>query len=189
MHTETANITLLGTATGTEERDTIRIYVACLAAYNSGHLHGRWIDVAGGFDHIWDEVNAMLAASPVEGAEEWAIHDHEGFEGVELHESENFADICRIAAFIENHGALGGKLVRYFSGEIDEAKAAFEDYAGKFRSLAAFAEDMTLDSGIPIPKTFEYYIDWQAMGRDMEMSGDIFTIETGFEQLHVFWSR
>jgi len=23
--------------------DPIRIYVACLAAYNNGHLHGRWI--------------------------------------------------------------------------------------------------------------------------------------------------
>ena len=25
--------------------DPIRIYVACLAAYNSGHLHGSWIEV------------------------------------------------------------------------------------------------------------------------------------------------
>ena len=24
--------------------DTPRIYVACLAAYNNGRLHGRWID-------------------------------------------------------------------------------------------------------------------------------------------------
>ena len=23
-----------------------RIYVACLAAYNNGHLHGAWIDAA-----------------------------------------------------------------------------------------------------------------------------------------------
>jgi len=27
------------------------------------------------------------------------------------------------------------------------------------------------------------------MGRDMEMGGNIFTIETSFETMHVFWSR
>ncbi|GAB1720496.1 MAG: hypothetical protein NTAFB09_22270 [Nitrosospira sp.] len=29
----------------------------------------------------------------------------------------------------------------------------------------------------------------ELMGRDMEMGGDIFTIETSFETMHVFWSR
>lgn len=41
------------------------IYVACLAAYNSGYLHGRWIDASLGQNHIWDEVNAMLSKSPI----------------------------------------------------------------------------------------------------------------------------
>lgn len=43
----------------------LRIYVACLASYNSGTLHGAWIDCDGkGADDIQDEVNAMLRASP-----------------------------------------------------------------------------------------------------------------------------
>ena len=41
-----------------------RIYVACLAAYNSGHLHGQWIDADQSADDIQEEVNAMLASSP-----------------------------------------------------------------------------------------------------------------------------
>ena len=54
--------------------DPIRIYVACLASYNNGILHGRWIDVTDE-DAIWSEVQAMLKASPLdEICEEWAIH-------------------------------------------------------------------------------------------------------------------
>ncbi|WP_143071845.1 antirestriction protein ArdA [Nitrosospira briensis] len=33
------------------------------------------------------------------------------------------------------------------------------------------------------------YINYECMGRDMEMSSDIVTPETGFETVHVFWSR
>lgn len=41
-----------------------RIYVACLASYNSGVLHGRWIDASEDVDAMQEEVNAMLRASP-----------------------------------------------------------------------------------------------------------------------------
>ena len=63
--------------------DPIRIYVACLAAYNNGHLHGEWIEVTDEAS-IWEAVQAMLFTSPIEeDTEEWAIHDYEGFEGAE----------------------------------------------------------------------------------------------------------
>ena len=62
---------------GTTDAPTVeagpRIYVACLAAYNSGILHGRWIRATTP-DEIKAEVRAMLAESPVPQAEEWAIH-------------------------------------------------------------------------------------------------------------------
>ena len=54
---------------------THRIYVACLAAYNNGHLHGRWIDATLGESHISRQTRAMLVASPINAAEEWAIHE------------------------------------------------------------------------------------------------------------------
>ena len=34
-----------------------------------------------------------------------------------------------------------------------------------------------------------HYIDYEAMARDMELNGDVFTIALGFEDVHVFWSR
>ena len=181
-----------GAATNNEPPEAgaeIRIYVACLAAYNNGRLHGRWIDATLGEDHIWEEMRAMLAASPEPAAEEWAIHDYEGFEGAPLSEYSSFATVAALAAFIEERGSLGGKLLEHFGGELSDAQAAFEEYAGEHESLADFAQDLTEETGPEIPKQLEYYINWEAMGRDLEMSGDIFTIETRFEEIHVFWAR
>ncbi len=48
--------------------EEIRIYVACLAAYNSGYLHGVWIDATADIDDIQDQINSMLESSPVEDA-------------------------------------------------------------------------------------------------------------------------
>lgn len=52
---------------------TPRIYVACLAAYNSGMLHGEWIDADQSADELHEGVQRMLKASSQPGAEEWAI--------------------------------------------------------------------------------------------------------------------
>lgn len=169
------------------EDATIRIYVACLAAYNNGILHGRWIDATLGEDHIWESIKAMLTASPIPGAEEHAIHDYEGFEGVSLSEYESVQHVAELAAFIEEHGAIAGKLVEYF-GDLEEAKETLEDrYCGVHSSVADFAQEITEET-TKIPENLQYYIDWERMGRDLAMC-DILAIETGFEEVHIFWQH
>lgn len=37
-----------------------------------------------------------------------------------------------------------------------------------------------------IPAALRFYIDWEAMARDAEMSGDLFTLTTAFDVVHVF---
>lgn len=165
-----------------------RIWVGCLAAYNAGCLYGRWIDVTD-IDDIWDAVRAMLKDSPEPDAEEWGIFDHEGFEGAEVSEYASFDRVCALADFISEHGELGGKLLEHFGQCLDEARAAFEDYAGEHKSLGEFASDFTIETGTEIPESLALYIDYAAMGRDMELGGDVYTVETGFEQVHIFWSR
>lgn len=54
--------------------DEIKIYVADLAAYNAGHLHGVWIDATLDIEDIQAQIQRMLSLSPVEDAEEYAIH-------------------------------------------------------------------------------------------------------------------
>jgi len=166
-----------------------RIYVACLAAYNNGYLHGAWIDADQDADKIRDAIAAMLARSPIEDAEEYAIHDYEGFEGVTISEYAGIDRVARIAAFIAEHGALGAGLLEQFSCDMDQAETALQDYYhGQFASLADYMEELTTES-VTIPEALRYYVNWDAMARDAEMGGDLFTIETAHGEVHVFSNR
>ena len=168
---------------------TPRIYVACLAAYNNGYLHGAWIDADQDADQIRGAIAAMLARSPVEDAEEYAIHDYEGFEGVSISEYAGIDIVARMAAFIAEHGALGAGLLEQFSGDMDQAESTLEDcYHGQFASLADYMEELTTES-VTIPEALRYYVDWERMARDAEMGGDLFTIETAHGEVHVFSNR
>ncbi len=168
--------------------DTPRIYVACLAAYNNGKLHGAWIDATQEPDAILEAVQTMLNASPEANAEAWAIHDYEGFHGLTLPEWEGFAEVHAYATFIEEHGHLGTEIYTYY-GDLEEAQAALNDrYAGCYPSLADFAQELT-EATTTIPQNLAYYIDYERMARDMEMSSDILTIETAFNEVHVFWNH
>jgi antirestriction protein len=166
----------------------IKIYVADLAAYNSGHLHGVWIDATAELEDIQDEINAMLASSPVEGAEEYAIHDHEGFDGYRLGEYEGIEAAHEIALFIEEYPDFGGALLGHLGNLDDARKAAEENYCGCHKSLADYAQELTEES-TEIPQNLRYYIDYTAMARDMELNGDVFTVETGYEEIHIFWNH
>ena len=84
-----------------------RIYVADLAAYNAGHLHGEWIDATEDPDDIQIKIDVMLKRSPIFGAEEYAIHDFEGFEGYRLGEYDGIQKAHDVAVFIAEHGMLG----------------------------------------------------------------------------------
>jgi antirestriction protein len=170
----------------TTTTETTRIYVACLAAYNSGILHGAWIDAAQEPWAIYDDVQAMLAASPIAEAEEWAIHDHTGFGGATIEEYTGFERVSELAAFIAEHGALGAAVLEHFCGDLDEAREAIEDrYHGCHTSLADYVQELTEDT-TTIPEALRYYIDYQAMARDVEISGDFFTISTAWNEVHVF---
>ena len=80
-----------------------RIYVASLADYNDGRLHGAWIDAAQDVQALRRCIQNMLDASPSPGAEEWAIHDYEGFEFVQLSEFESIETVSRAALGIAEH--------------------------------------------------------------------------------------
>jgi hypothetical protein len=165
-----------------------RIYVACLAACNNGILHGAWIDADQDAWALYAAVSAMLRASPIAGAEEWAIHDYDGFEGIRLSEYMGLEAVAEYAAFITEHGALGAAAYDYF-GDLAEAQEALADrYLGVFDSLASYIQDVT-EECTEIPASLRYYIDWQAMARDAELSGDLISIETGHSEVHVFACR
>lgn len=172
------------------------IYVACLAAYNNGWLHGKWIECTQSADDIRNEIKEMLSESPItkeygEIAEEWAIHDYQGFEGFKVQEWESIDKLSELAQAMTDSDdpEMFSELLQIRGHSIEEAKEFLEDnYAGLHTDLSDFAESLCRDCEGEIPKQLEYYIDWKSMGRDMELSGDIFTIETS-TGTHVFWNR
>jgi antirestriction protein len=173
--------------------DMPRIYVACLASYNAGELHGAWIDVDGDADDLQVAIGKMLAASPERDAEEWAIHDFEGFGSLHLEEYASLERVAAMAELVREHGEeLAGEVLNHFGGDVEEAREALEDnYQGCHASLEDYAEAFMEDTGSleGVPESIRPYIDYERMARDWELGGDIFTVETSYNEVHVFWNR
>jgi antirestriction protein len=126
--------------------------------------------------------------SPVPGVEEYAIHDFEGFDGYPLGEYEGIESAHAIAEFIEAFPAFGAALLTH-CGDVDEARTAAEDnYCGCYISVADFAQEL-IEETTEIPPNLVNYIDYAAIARDMTLSGDVFVIETRFDEVHIFWNR
>jgi antirestriction protein len=161
------------------------IYVASLADYNAGRLHGQWLPADVGHTELETGVKLMLAASPIPGAEEFAIFDYEGFGPVRLGEYEPLTTVTTIAHGIAEHGpafAHWAALVGTSDlGELDD----FEDaYRGHFASVTAYAEELMDDYGAnryieAMPEYLQPYVklDVASFARDLELSGDIATSE------------
>lgn len=165
--------------------DYSRIYVADLAAYNNGDLHGVWIDLSGDMDCIQEEIRVMLEESPIDGAEEYAIHDYEGFYGYSVGEYDGIAKLREVAIFLSEFIEFGGALLNV-AGNLEEARRIAEDgYCGLYDSLAHYAQELTEECG-DVPNHLAPYIDYQSMGRDMELNGDLIALEIGFEKVHIF---
>lgn len=164
--------------------DTPQIYVACLAAYNSGILHGMWCDATQNEDEIYSDIHNMLAASPIEGAEEWALHDYSGFGSARIDEYESIANVVKIAEFIDEFGNLGAALLGEYS--IDDARRFLEDnYHGAYDSEVEFAESIFEECySDAIPKNLIYYFDYEAFARDLFIN-DYFSVDVE-GQTHVF---
>jgi len=203
---------------------TIRIYVACLASYNNGVLHGAWIDADQDADAIQSEIDAILRTSrfpsvtvdcptcdgrghsmrgidsadqpngapcpdcnargTVPSAEEYAIHDHEGFGEIRIGESESIAKIAALATLTEEHGYA---FTAWYSNGADEdapatwADAFSESYLGTYRTLEDWAAETLEDTGslADVPDSLRNYIDFAAWARDAELGGDIWTARGG----------
>ena len=175
---------------GTKPKDDgPQIYVADLAAYNQGVLHGAWIDATQDSEDIEAEIQEILSKSPVPDAEEFAIHDYEGFGSLRLSEFEPIEKVSQVAKLIEEHGTMFAELVGHFGGAryIDEAIEAMEErYQGAHKSLEDWAYEYAKDTGLECAEPYVNYIDWERFARDAEMGGDIFTIETDDGMVHVF---
>ena len=167
-----------------------QIYVASLSDYNDGRLHGSWIDASQSADEFYGAVQSMLERSPTGGAEEFAIHDYEGFGPWCPSEYESIETVAAVANGISEFGPA---FVHYVAlrGTDEDFLLEFEDhYLGHYESAEAYAEELLDDLGISIqvPPELEPYVrlDVEAYARDLELGGDI-ELSEGDGGVYIFW--
>ncbi len=175
-----------------------RIYVACLASYNGGKLHGAWIDANQPPEDIQSDIDDMLAASPCPPAEDYAIHDSEGFGSIEISAHESLERVSVIAEVLSDRGAEAEVVAvaldqcdRDTDPAADDLREWIEEhYAGTYRTVEEWAEEYLEDTGhfASVPDEIKQYFDFESWARDAELGGDIFTVEGGRGVL-IFWSR
>jgi antirestriction protein len=166
-----------------------RIYVACLAAYNNGLLHGEWIDADQSADELHEAVARMLAASPQPGAEEWAIHDYEGFGSLRLGEYESLERVATIAAGIAEHGDAFSAWLSYDESQDVTDMQSFEDaYRGEWDSLRAYAEDYAESTGMydAAEKSGSQYVvvDIDMLERDLDI--ELYSVRSDQHTVYIF---
>jgi antirestriction protein len=159
-----------------EPDDAPRIYVASLSDYNAGRLHGTWIDATQQAEELHEEIHTMLAESTEEIAEEWAIHDYEGFGPLRLSEYESIDTVTRIAVGIAEHGIAFAHWAALV-GTGDDELASFNDhYLGHWPSIGAYAAELVDDFGVQqeldrltLPFREYIHIDIDALARDLDI--------------------
>lgn len=170
-----------------------KIYVACLASYNNGKLHGKWIDANQDVADIQAEIDKILQTSTEPFAEEWAIHDYEGFGEISLSEWSDLSRVSSIARLLEEHEEAFAIWYQSNDGsyfEVYELEEKFlEQWQGVHDSEADFAQQLLEDTGAlsQVPEWMQSYFDFNAYARDLSYSGDYtFTHHDG--QVYVFSS-
>ena len=149
-----------------------RIYCACLASYNAGTLHGSWIDADQDAEAIREEIAEMLADSPEPGAEEWAIHDYEGFGELSLHEFEGIDQVAELGRAIAEHGEAFAAYAADIGADHATVEGFEEAYCGEWDSETAYAEDLFDECyAHDIPENLRCYIDYEAFSRDLFIDG------------------
>jgi len=173
-----------------EPRDGPRIYVASLSDYNAGTLHGRWIETSDGQEAMQEQIDEMLRTSPTtarygDKAEEWAIHDFEGFGPLRLGEYEALSTIARIAAGIAEHGQAFAAWADHVGATEGDQLDRFEElYRGEWDSAEDYTEELLDDMGATtalerLPEWLQCYVELDIAGfaRDLHIGGDITVVD------------
>ena len=180
--------------------DSPSIWVGSWADYNAGILHGRWIDAARDEDELAADVAALLADSPTARqtglpAEDWGIFDFEGFAPLKLSQQSSLAWVARVAQGIAEHGPAFAAYAANQGECYPEALDDFEDaYRGQYDSAEAYADELVESCGydelldsLNLGSMRPYVkVDVEALARDMEIGGDIWTASAPDGGVYVF---
>lgn len=164
-----------------------RIYVACLAAYNHGCLYGDWFALKD-YDDV-EELSAaiqeMLKDSVIPNAEEFAIHEYEGFYGYQIHEYENLETVLTLGYNIAEHGEAYVLFCKNY-GSIADVEDFQEAYVGEYDSEIDYAQEIFDEQHITvIPEAIRNYFDYALYAQDLFIN-DYFAMKNETNRVYVY---
>ena len=153
----------------TTTKTDAQIYVACLASYNSGVLHGEWITPKADKEELKEQIEKILKSSPIEDAEEFAIHDYNDFPN--LGEYPGLDNIIKVQEAIDEHGQY---IVNAFleNWSVEDLDPVGDAYYGKYDNFTEFAEQLAHETieGLNenhTDSTLARYFNYEAWERDL----------------------
>lgn len=158
--------------------EDMAVYIANLGKYNEGYLVGDWFT----FPLDWEEIKERIGLNGE--YEEYAIHDTDNFpcdvpEYISIDELNQMYEL--ISELPEEILDELNEFIGHY-GSLEEVHAHKEDICffsdcGTMEDVARhYAEELNMLGDIP--PELERYIDYEAYGRDLEVSGTF--IETRY---------
>lgn len=190
--------------------DTPRVWIACLAAYNEGHLHGKWVDAID-VDELNEAAEEVIKTSPALYAEEFAIHDYDGFGSLpsQLGEYPSLETVARIGAAIEEEGEAYLAYLEACEVDLNDAEQTSEEafrehYRGEWDSEEDYAYYEVQELGwggvpaqvnigpswqektINVFEELSSYLDWESIARELFQHGTMVSHTSPSYKVYVF---
>ena len=150
--------------------EEMRIYIANLGKYNEGELVGAWFTPPVDYDEVKEQIGLHGQY------EEYTIHDYEL--PFEIDEYTPLEEVNRLCAMVsELPPAIQAELseLQSYFGSIDELVEHQDDIihypdCDDMSDIARYYIEETGALG-EVPAHLQHYIDYEAYGRDLELSG------------------
>lgn len=164
----------------------MRVYISNLGKYNEGELVGDWFTPPINFEEVKERLGLNGEY------EEYAIHDYEL--PFDINEYTSIEEINRLCALVEEIEGTAiyyemKELINYWFTNLEDLLENKDDIicysdCDSMEDVARYYVEETGQLG-EVPTNLQNYIDYQALGRDMEIEGNFLVTAHGiFEYLN-----
>lgn len=151
----------------------MRIYVGTYAKYNNGSLYGKWLDLEDYADYD-DFIEACKDLHSDEDDPEFQFQDWEGVPEGTVSECTVDEDLWDFLKLDQPDREM---VEAYMKGTQESLSYALEHaeacFLGRWGSMTDYAYDIFTEAA-PEGYPFSNYIDFEEMGRDLELDGLLF---------------
>ena len=153
----------------------------------NGRRSTQWINANDTAESIYAKIVKMLPAPNEPTAGQWAIKSYRGFGCIRLSEHEDIGAVAAIGQGICKYGTIFAEVTARV-GPYEAADWMESGYRGAFNNLEEYARKDCESFGErldALPRGITDYIDYAAMGKDLE-SGSAIIVIPHWGMLHVF---